>query len=349
MDADWLDMTHHPASPASPHADDPTPVGLPTRRRPSSGAWATSPVERLLVERLGGIPWTGPDPTGRTHQEALARWAELRTLLEYDDISAKRWMTLDSAKFDKTRRNTDVVPAGVTLLSATGARTEWASLTARERSAWAEVLEYSVDDIDELVRHTVCERSTKGCRDGCVVARSRNAQNGTTPLTRLARTLLTLAHPAESLELTRAALDEMVVRHGADDVRWRMNIGDDVRWECIAPGMLGVAAAYAYTKHAPAARPEMPGLTRIVYSASERWSDAQILESCGQGHTVAVVFTTRRNQVLPTTWRGTPVVDGDATDDLWTHPHGVIVGLTVKGPDNATIEAAIRSGFARPV
>jgi hypothetical protein len=113
--------------------------------------------------------------------------------------------------------------------------------------------------------------------------------------------------------------------------------------------MLGVVAAYAYTKHAPAARPEMAGLTRIVYSASERWSDTQILEVCGQGHTVAVVFTTRRNQQLPTTWHGMPVVNGDATDDLWSHPHGVIVGLTVKGPDNASIEAAIRSGFARPV
>jgi len=71
-------MTHHPASPASPHADDPTPVGLHTRRRPSSGAWATSPVERLLVERLGGI---GAGVPGRPPAPRPARRAQPDRLL----------------------------------------------------------------------------------------------------------------------------------------------------------------------------------------------------------------------------------------------------------------------------
>lgn len=336
--------SHNTPVPPTPHSQA-VPLDPPRR-----GGRSSSPVERLLIERLGGAPWLCRDSSGTTLGSAQSRWAALRSLLGYDDTSTARWMTDDSAKLNKTLGQGGVQSAlGVTLLAAHGARDVWASLSAAEQSQWCEALGVPPSTVAAIVAHTVCECSTCACRDGCVTSKSRNSQNGTTPLTRLARTLLTLVHPAESLELTHAALRQVRDRYGADGVRWRMNLADDIRWELIAPGLLGLVPAYAYTKHSPVNRPEIPGQTRIVYSASEYWSVERIVETCAAGHTVAVVFDVGRNGRLPTSWHGVKVVDGDITDDLWTHPYGVIVGLSPKGPDNATIARLVASGFARPV
>ncbi len=228
-------------------------------------------------------------------------------------------------------------------------RNVWESLSVDEQIRWAGVLGTTAAAISRIVRHTVCEHSTRACRMDCVVATSLNAQIGSTPLTRLARTLLTLVHPPEALELTRAALIGKRDQFGSDAVRWRMNIGDDVRWELVAPGLLGIVPAYAYTKHTVVGRPEIPGATRIVYSVDEHWSDEQVINTCAAGHSVAMVFDIGRHGPLPSSWRGVKVVDGNVTADLWAHPHGTIVGLNPKGPTNAAMERLAGSGFARPV
>jgi hypothetical protein len=44
-----------------------------------------------------------------------------------------------------------------------------------------------------------------------------------------------------------------------------------------------------------------------------------------------VVFSTKRGRPLPTHWHGLPVVDGDATDNRFDDPGGVVVGLRAKG------------------
>lgn len=341
-------MTCPPTPPVPSDAHNTSvPVTPPRRRGPLI---STSPVERLLVDRLGGAPWTHHDASGSGLDAAISRWADLRRLLGYSDTSTDRWMTDDAAKLNKTVGTGGIKSVlGVTLLSAHGARGVWASLSVDEQSRWGGVLGITAAEISHIVRHTVCECSTRGCRVDCVVATSLNARIGSTPRTRLARTLLTLVHPAEALELTRAALIGERDRYGRDAVRWRMNIGDDVRWELVAPGLLGIVPAYAYTKHPVADRPEIPSLTRIVYSVDEHWSEKQVIDTCAEGHSVAMVFDIGRNEQLPSSWRGVAVVNGNVTDDLWAHPYGVIVGLNPKGPTNAALERLAASGFARPV
>jgi hypothetical protein len=330
---------HVPSTPA------PVPVALTSRRGPT---WSTSPIERNLVARLGGSPWTGPDPTGATLASAFKRWGSLRTMLGLGDPTAG-WMTDDTAKAKKTLKASPHVKVmfGVTYRSAHGARDEWASLDLVDQLAFAGLLNCSVDDIGSLVGRTTCEHSTFSCRLGCCVAQSINAKIGTTPLVQLARTLLLLTHPAEALELTYAALASAVDRYGRTSVLWRMNIGDDIRWELVAPGLLDKARGYAYTKHPVADRPEISGATRIVYSVSEHWSDADITNTVAAGHTVAMVFDITRTQPMPSTWSGIPVVDGDRTDELWAHPYGVIVGLSLKGNKNSIKEQLRAKGFAR--
>ena len=63
---------------------------------------------------------------------------------------------------------------------------------------------------------------------------------------------------------------------------------------------------------------------------------------------MAVVIDVPKKK-LPSTWRGITVSDGDATDDLYTHPAGVIVGLAAKGVSKKVKEEMRCSGFSRPV
>jgi hypothetical protein len=123
-------------------------------------------------------------------------------------------------------------------------------------------------------------------------------------------------------------------------------VSDDIRWETVAPGLLEIAPkAYAYTKWSPRMRPEVEGL-RVVYSATENTKVQDIVSRCQAGHTVALVLDVAKREPLPATWAGIDVVDGDKTDDLWDHPHGVIVGLRLKAPTLALKQKARDLGFA---
>lgn len=68
-----------------------------------------------------------------------------------------------------------------------------------------------------------------------------------------------------------------------------------------------------------------------VLSRHEHTTDAEILDACSRGYTVAVVFSTKVGKPLPETYLGLPVVDGDLHDDRTADPVGVIVGLRAKG------------------
>ena len=181
------------------------------------------------------------------------------------------------------------------------------------------------------------------------MSQSHNATYANNVLVRLLRTVFVLARPADALTLTAHHLEQQLKAVGGnkDKARWRVNISDDIRWEAIAPGLFKVAPkAYTYTKWPVADRPAVKGL-RIVYSATERWTDEQIAATCNAGHRVAVVLDMPKRKPLPATWRSLPVSDGDATDDLWTHPAGHVVALVVKGRNKDIKAQLAASGFAR--
>jgi hypothetical protein len=69
----------------------------------------------------------------------------------------------------------------------------------------------------------------------------------------------------------------------------------------------------------------------VTLSRSENITDQQVLDAVSRGLSVAVVFSTKRGQPLPTTYLGIPVIDGDLSDDRTRDPKGCIVGLRAKG------------------
>lgn len=301
-----------------------------------------SPIEAHLLQQLGGTPWRTEDFTPDLHAKALTRLLAVSRAAGFK--GAVSWMTTpkDNLKFAKSVAET----VGVTLLAARSAADAWAGLPSDQRQALAAALSKKEDDIDKALRHTVCPRSTPCCRFGCVVNTSAKAKLRRNTMVRLVRTLVTVCHPSDACVMTFAELSKLAKRHGYEGGRWRVNVADDIRWENLAPGLFGHIKAYTYTKYTPEHRPEIEGL-RIVYSASERWTTCDIANRLAQGHTVAVVLDVKRGE-LPNTWQDHPVSDGDATDDLWEHQHGAVVGLTAKGTNNVK-EVMRTGGFSRAV
>jgi hypothetical protein len=305
---------------------------------------AAAPVEAVILESLGGKPWTTRDLKKANLQDARAVWRSLRTAAGFAATS-NGWATTDKTNVKLGKAGLPTI--GITLLPADSAKQVWDECDATTQVAIAAAVGLTAERITQLMNITVCPCATTGCTCGCVVGKSQNGQRPTNQRARLIRNVLTLTRPDAALILTADALRHVVVRAGGKSkARWRVNVGDDIRWELLAPGLFSVAPkAYTYTKWSTSKRPVRTGLS-IVYSASEKWSDATIVSTCEAGYRVAVVFDCKKKD-LPTVWNGVPVVDGDKTDDLWRHPAGHIVGLAVKGPTKAIKRTMADCGFAR--
>lgn len=119
----------------------------------------------------------------------------------------------------------------------------------------------------------------------------------------------------------------------------RLNAYSDIRWERVAPWLFaacGHVGFYDYTKHTMASRPAdtLPENYRLTYSVSTRSTLDEVRAAIAAGRNVAAVFAARahsKNDALPPTWCALPVVDGDADDDRFHEPRGVVVGLRRKG------------------
>lgn len=304
-----------------------------------------SPLERLILENLGGHPWSKRSLTPRAVLRAKKRWAAVHAALGFK-ASSSGWMTTEKSN-PKLGKN-GLPSQGLTLLSHNKAAEVWSALTSDEQVSLAEALGVEVDTITAAVPLSTCPCSTTGCRLPCVSGESGRAQMVRSQKARLGRTLMVIFRPKEAMALTANMLKALADTHGRRGARWRVNVADDIRWELVAPGLFSVAPrAYGYTKWSPAQRPGRPGF-RLVYSVTEKWSEQRIVDMCAKGNRVALVVEIAKGEPIPTTIYGVPTVDGDLTDDLWKHPAGHIVALRSKGTHKQR-EHSRCTGFSRAI
>ena len=301
-----------------------------------------SPIEAHILRQLGGRRWTRKRFNKAIVKAAQADWKAVYTAAGFAKASM---MTTD--KTNPKMGKIGLPALGVTIHSAHNALAAWNKTDAQVQSALANAVGTTVEEIERVLRFSVCPKSTEGCRCGCTPAKSFRGQMERSQVVRLARHLFLLFKPASALAVMGAELRDAEFEHGVRGARWRVNISDDLRIELLAPGLFELAPRpYSYTKWTPEERPGRPGF-RLVYSASERTSDEQIVAWCKAGHRVAVVLDVAKSQPLPELWNGIPVVDGDETDDLWVHEPGVIVGLRAKGTLEVR-ETMLACGFTKP-
>lgn len=169
------------------------------------------------------------------------------------------------------------------------------------------------------------------CRNVCLVdtgkGRLRSVQHA-----RRTRLGFTVAHAHHAGVLLAHEMTLALAAHGGD-IRVRLNVLSDVRWERVIPDamlMFHVAGVrfYDYTKWAPRHRDTLGGIYSLTYSASERMTVTDIQTMVANGYHVAVVLRASKAHVKTMAhWHGMPAVDGLSTDDRTTDPEGGCVVL----------------------
>ena len=197
----------------------------------------------------------------------------------------------------------------------------------------------------------VCPYVSKGCKAVCLHTAGRRQMDSVVKA-RVAKTLRFLENPKEFVELLAIDIQKIINKAAKVDMTpaIRLNGTSDLPWEKLG-GKLGVAlmkrfpsvAFYDYTKNPNRAiayaEGKMPDNYHLTFSKSE-CNDSDVNKVISAGGNVAAVFSTKKADELPESYKGRDVVDGDKTDLRFLDRDGVFVGLRAKGDARSD-----RSGF----
>lgn len=190
--------------------------------------------------------------------------------------------------------------------------------------------------------YETCKYRTEGCTTACLYTAGRGSFSNVQSA-RIAKTerfftdrenfWLDLIHSIRSLvrKADREGLIPVVRLNGTSDLPWeRMAVVVD--GELLGDSVIAMfpnVQFYDYTKWPLDRRSNVPKNYDLTFSLAES-NEEHFLPSLNVSR-VAVVFNRIKGQLLPSEWKGVPVVDADETDLRFLDPKGVIVGLRAKG------------------
>lgn len=196
----------------------------------------------------------------------------------------------------------------------------------------------------------LCIWRTPLCTENCVLATGGRSRFAPIRKARVAKTRFLADHPQAFITLLDHEIRAAVKRHDGIDVR--LNVASDLRWERFAPALVNIpgARAYDYTK-APASQRDPGSGYDLTFSVSEKPTAVrEALEWLQSGGNVAAVFERPSkgswDGLLPDTFLGFDVIDGDATDSRIDDPDGTVVGLRAKGSAIGIVGTV--DGFVKP-
>ena len=199
----------------------------------------------------------------------------------------------------------------------------------------------------ELSGWNVCSYASEGCggKDGSCLNSAGRGRFDNVQMARIRRTQFfflnkpafieqqikeTEKHIKKALKL---GLKPAVRFNGTSDIPWeRVKINHNGKTYSNIMELFPDVTFYDYTKYPFAKRPtnKLPANYHLTFSRSEKAISYSIGADIGNnlenGRNVAVVF-----DVVPATWQGIKVIDGDKHDMRFLDPQGVIVGLKAKG------------------
>ena len=183
--------------------------------------------------------------------------------------------------------------------------------------------------------HNLCARAeTAKCHDGCLDTAGRG-QMGTVQAARLRKSLFWISDRKQwisTFEEDLTVLRRRAHKNGQQPC-CRPNGTTDILHE--RSGFIqrfSDIQFYDYTKNYERAYRQMPSNYHLTLSYSEanmEYADAVHKAVLDTGINMAVVF--RNKNIIPTTFRGLPVVDGDKDDLRFLDPKGCVVALYAKG------------------
>ena len=181
-------------------------------------------------------------------------------------------------------------------------------------------------------RGDVCSHRSVGCTLGCLYTAGRGKMSNVKKA-RIRKTQLFFDSFVTFKALLMADIRAFVAYCETQKMRAcvRLNGTSDIAWE-----RLGVFAEfptvqfYDYSKSPiralQFAKGAMPSNYQLTFSRSES-NEAQAIDVLRNGGNVAVVFA----GVLPLTWQGFEVINGDESDLRFLDKKNVVVGLKAKG------------------
>jgi hypothetical protein len=177
----------------------------------------------------------------------------------------------------------------------------------------------------------VCPKASEGCRAACLFTAGRGIMR---PVFR-ARVLKTLAFFADRKRF-EASLTKSIQKLEAKAKRKgflpavRLNGTSDLAFESIYPEIFKRFKSiqfYDYSKRIERFQKSRPENLDLTFSLSES-NKKEAFQALNLGFRVAAVFS---GEVLPSTFEGFPVIDGDSTDARFLDQGSVFVGLKAKG------------------
>ena len=183
----------------------------------------------------------------------------------------------------------------------------------------------------------VCPWSSPGCREGCLYSAGRagimkKGENSNVIMrARIERTRMFFSARAAFMRQLKREIGNHATLAEKHDLSptVRLNGTSDLPWEAIAPELFYSFPEidyYDYTKAMHrAASNDLPDNYSLTFSRSET-NESDAIEVLLSGGNVAIVF-----EVVPETWNGFKVINGDENDLRFKDPRGVVVGLKAKG------------------
>ena len=184
-------------------------------------------------------------------------------------------------------------------------------------------------------RSNLCPYATKECKMLCL----NKAGNGNYPnvqLGRINKTIRFLNDPELFVDQLKSELEWHLNRAEKDqfEVVVRLNGTQDLLWESIQGSngqsivdQFSAVQFYDYTKWPLAKRVQRPNYFLLYSYTGTAVSGRLAIEYLQAGHNVAFVY----DGLMPETWNGFTVVDGDETDLRFLDPAGSAVALKAKG------------------
>jgi hypothetical protein len=190
--------------------------------------------------------------------------------------------------------------------------------------------------------YEVCPQRSAGCTDACLYKAGMGAFS-TVQQARIDKTKFFFEKREEFMTQLRKDIVALVRKAKKDNMipAVRLNGTSDIEWT-----RFGIMEEfpevqwYDYTKVLSRLQKELPKNYHLTFSKNES-NEAECEIALKLGFNVAVVFDTKKGEMLPKSWKEYFVYDGDDTDVRFQDPKGgFVIGLRAKGPARAD-----RSGF----
>lgn len=182
----------------------------------------------------------------------------------------------------------------------------------------------------------LCSHATEGCAKACLfgsgAARFSKVQAG-----KLNKTEYYLTDRKNFLLQLKSEIENIIRLHGSNwEIAIRLNGTSDIPFEKFKIvddknifELFPSVQFYDYTKNHIRFDKDLPSNYHLTFSRSEN-NHKKSLDLLERGFNVAVVFGLKKGEVLPKTYMGFEVINGDETDLRFKDKKNVVVGLHYK-------------------